>query len=466
MSLVTPTALAAARAIVVALISVSAALRALRWLRQLSPLALRRAFAATAIVFFTPAMLAGYCWLPTVARWPAGSAAREIFYAAMLCVRFTPVAALALWAANPGPGTTAAHCARLAGSATARWRVRELGTAPWLAAGVVFLFAFQEFDLATSWGIRTWTVALFDAQIGGLALRESLRLALPALCVELTIIAPLLIVVGKLRAPKPERVRLIPPGCLPSLLQCTAAPALFIVLPAWFLLGLGLDGFAPWLRDFTLAREMTNSLLLAIVCALLAWLLSAFAEKRAALVLAVPGLLGPLLLSLLIFAMMHPFDWLDRDDVRNSTTLALVESLLRPPLEALGRTSLPLVASLVLQLLPLALLLRALLRLGAEPAALHIARNSGARAAEWTLSHGPAAGAVLLLFGVAYSDFTAGTLLAPPQFTTVFARIFNLMHYGQGSVLSASLLIAVATPLLCLWLTRRLLRLYVARRVR
>ena len=441
MSLATPTALAATRAIVIALLSVSAALWALRWLRQLSPLATRRAFAATAIVFFTPAMLAGYGWLPTVARWPAGSAAREMFYAAMLCVRFTPVAALALWAANPGPGATAAHCAGLAGCGTGRWRMRELGTAPWLAAGVVFLFAFQEFDLATSWGIRSWTVALFDAQTGGLALRESLRLALPALCVELAVIVPLLIIVGTLRAPKPERERLIPPGCLPSLLQCTAAPTLFIVLPAWFLLGLGLDGFAPWVRDLTLAREMANSLVLALVCALLAWLLSAFAEKRAALVFAVPGLLGPLLLSLLVLAAVQPFD-------------------------TIARTALPLMIALVLLLLPLALLLRALLRLGTDARALQIARDSGARAAEWTLSHGPAAGAVLLLFGVAYSDFTAGTLLAPPQFTTVFARIFNLMHYGQGSVLSASLFIAVASPLLCLWLTRRLLRLYVARRVR
>ncbi len=440
MSFATPTALATGRAIVIALLSVSAALWSLGWLRQLSPLVLRRAFAATAIVFFTPAMLAGYGWLPTVARWPAGSAARESFYAAMLCVRFTPVAALALWFANPGPGSAAAHCARLAGSATARWRIRELGSAPWLAAGVVFLFAFQEFDLATSWGIRTWTVALFDAQVGGLALRESLRLALPALCVELAIIAPLLMVVASLPAPKPERERLIPPGCLPSLLQCTAAPALFIVLPAWFLLGVGLDGFAPWLRDLTLAREMANSLVLAIVCALLAWLLSAFAEKRAALVLAVPGLLGPLLLSLLMLAAVQPA-------------------------EAIARTALPLMIALVLLLLPLALLLRALLRLGTEPTALHIARVSRAHAAEWTLSQGPTAGAVLLLFGVAYNDFTAGTLLAPPQFTTVFARIFNLMHYGQGSVLSASLLIAVASPLLCLWLTRRLLRLYVARRV-
>ena len=225
------------------------------------------------------------------------------------------------------------------------------------------------------------------------------------------------------------------------LVQCVAAPGLFIVVPAWFLFALGFDGFGAWIENPSFAREMANSLVLASICTLLAWLLSAFAERRAALVLAVPGLLGPLLPSLLLLAAAQPFD-------------------------VIARTALPLVIALVLQLLPLALLLRTLLRLGADPIALHIARSSGAHAAKWTLSRGPAAGAVLLLFGVAYGDFTIGALLAPPQFTTVFARIFNLMHYGQNALLYASVFIAVATPLLCLWLTRRLLRLYVARRVR
>ncbi|MEO6788324.1 MAG: hypothetical protein ABI318_19550, partial [Chthoniobacteraceae bacterium] len=148
MSLVTPTALAAARACIIAGLAVFSALAALPWLRALSPLALRSTFAATALVFFTPAMLAGYGWLPTITRWPPGSVAREIFYCAMLWLRFMPLASLALWFANPGPDATAAHCARMAGCATLCWRLRELGAAPWFAAGIVFLLAFQEFDLA------------------------------------------------------------------------------------------------------------------------------------------------------------------------------------------------------------------------------------------------------------------------------------------------------------------------------
>ncbi len=440
MSLATPTALAALRACVIALLAVAAALVVVRRLRNVPPVARRTAFAATALVLFTPAMLAGYGWLPTVVRWPGGSAAREVFYCAMLWVRLAPVAALAIWLADRGPGAAAAHCMRLAGGGGWRWRLRERGAAPWLAAGLVFLFAFQEFDLATSWGIRSWTVSLFDAQIGGLELRESLQFALPALWVEFAVIAPLLFAIRRQRPAGTERERSVRRNSWVPLTQFAIAPALFVAIPAWFVLRLGFDGFAIWMENLTLAREMTNSLVLALVCALFAWLLAGLARRRAAIALAAPGLLGPLLVSLLILAAARH-------------------------LGVIGRSILPLVVALVLQLLPLALLLRSLLGIGTDRRALHIARSSGARPAEWTLSRGPAAGAVLLLFGVAYSDFTASALLAPPQFTTVFVRIFNLMHYGQGAVLSATVFVAVATPLACLWLTRLVLHLYVARRV-
>ena len=439
MSLLTPTLLATARAAAVALLAVLAALAACGFLRGLSTRALRTVFATTAVVFFTPTMLAGYGWLPTVAHWPAGSVAGEIFYGVMLWVRFTPVAALALWLANPGPGNSARHCAKLTGVRGGRWWRRELGAAPWLAAGVVFLCVFQEFDLATSWGIRTWTVGLFDAQIGGLALGESLQLAMPTLTVELVVIIPLLCVLRHLRPRIREKTHESRAGCLLPLAQVFVGPALFLFGPACFVLGLGLGGFAAWMENFTLVGELAHSLLLAFVCALLAWLIATNVKRNMALALAVPGLLGPLLLSLF--------------------TLAIAQ-----PLGAVGRSVLPLVAVLTLQLLPLALLLRVLIRLGTADTALHIARSSGARPVMWSLSHGPAAGAVLLLFGMAYGDFTASALLAPPQFTTVFVRIFNLMHYGQSAVLSASLFIAVAAPLLACWLTHRALRAYFARR--
>ena len=58
------------------------------------------------------------------------------------------------------------------------------------------------------------------------------------------------------------------------------------------------------------------------------------------------------------------------------------------------------------------------------------------------------------------------TLLAPPQFPTIFPRVFNLMHYGQSSVLSFTVLVAIVTPVACAALTLLLLRRYVRHRAR
>jgi ABC-type Fe3+ transport system permease subunit len=135
-------------------------------------------------------------------------------------------------------------------------------------------------------------------------------------------------------------------------------------------------------------------------------------------------------------------------------------------LPAVSSTVVPWLIALTLQLLPVALLLRILLHLRVAPTALHAARLADARTLEWTLLRFPAIGAALLLFCLAYSDFTISALLAPPQFTTVFVRVFNLMHYGQSAVLSVTVLFAVLAPLIALGLTHLLLRLYVRRCVR
>ena len=42
---------------------------------------------------------------------------------------------------------------------------------------------------------------------------------------------------------------------------------------------------------------------------------------------------------------------------------------------------------------------------------------------------------------------TASSLLAPVGTTTVFARLYNLMHYGQSQVLSALVCLSVIVPL-------------------
>ncbi len=443
MTLLWPTACASLRALIVALLAVATALAASRRLRELPAHKLAATFLPPALVLLTPAMLAGYGWLPTVLRWPAGSAGREVFYCAMLWLRLMPVALLAMWFAPPGPSAAAMHGWRMAGEpGGAKWRLRTLGPSPVIAGSAVFLLAFQEFDLATSWGIRTWTVALFDAQVGGLALSESLRLAALPLLVEILALAPLLRAARKMAGISIAKeslgvhTRISTPL---ALIKNIVAPLALVLIPAWQILHPSLNGFGAWWESMHLSGELLTSLAVAALSASAAWSLTGLACSPAARwALAIPGLLGTLLLSLLLLALFQT-----------------------APLHALGGTLVPLLLALTLQLLPLALLLRLLLALGTAPAALHTAQLAGARRVQWALAHAPAWGAGALLFGVAYGDFTAGALLAPPQFTPVFARILNLMHYGQSAVLSASVFVAVAVPFVGLWLTRFLLRAYL-----
>ncbi len=442
MTLLWPTVCACLRALVVASLSVASALAAARHLRGLPAQRLAAYFLPSALVLLAPTMLAGYGWLPTLLRWPTGSAGREIFYGAMLWLRLMPVALLAMWFAPPGPSAAALHSWRMAGRpGGVKWRLRTLGASPVLAGAAVFLLAFQEFDMATSWGIRTWTVALFDAQVGGLALGESLRLAALPLLVEIITIAPLLCAARKMAAiPFQPIIATELRTFIPlAIVKNVFAPVALVLIPAWKILHPSLSGFGAWWESMSFSSELLTSLAVAAVSAAAAWSVTGLAGSAAARwVLVLPGLLGMLLLSLLLLALFQT-----------------------APLHALGGTLAPLLLALTLQLLPLAFLLRLLLALGAAPAALHTAQLAGVRRVQWALSHAPAWGAGALLFGVAYGDFTAGTLLAPPQFTPVFARILNLMHYGQSAVLSASVFVAVALPLAGLWLTRFLLRAYL-----
>jgi ABC-type Fe3+ transport system permease subunit len=443
MSLVEATILAAGRSAGIAIAAVLTALWLSRHLRALSSTTRRSVVALGALSYFAPTMLAGYGWLPTVVLWTANSGARELFYSAFVFFRLAPVAALALWLAHSGPCAEAVHVSRLARVQSWRWKIREAGRAPWLAAGVVFLLAFQEFDLATSWGIRSWTVAVFDAQIGGLALRDSLRLAIAPLLVECAVIVPLLAgAKTELFARTNASESLNRSGAWPiSAIYVIAPLTLFAIIPALIVFRLGFPGMSAWLETWSMFREVMHGCISGGVAALLAWLLSSVASARWAMLLVLPGLLGPLLLSLIVLSGIDA-------------------------LPGLSSTVLPWISALTLQLLPVAMLLRALLSRGIDAAGLHAARTARAGKVIWTMQHFPSAGAILLLFGLGYSDFTMSALLAPPQFTTVFVRVFNLMHYGQSAVLSAAVLIAVLVPLTALGLTRVLLGLYVRHCVR
>ena len=193
---------------------------------------------------------------------------------------------------------------------------------------------------------------------------------------------------------------------------------------------------APW-------HEIGNGLELAIAATALAWLAAGWAENRGGWrwLLALPGLLGPLLCGLLLLAVLQV-----------------------PPLHLLRDTVFPAVLGLALVLLPFALLLRFGIETTRDSAALHTARASGGRHAAWQLDGWPRLCAVLMLFCFGYGDFTINSLLAPPQFTSVSTRLLNLLHYGRSEALMVMFILSFSVPLSAALLTALIARLYPRRR--
>ena len=122
----------------------------------------------------------------------------------------------------------------------------------------------------------------------------------------------------------------------------------------------------------------------------------------------------------------------------------------------------PLVFTLGLVLLPMALVLKRVLELTRHRSALHLTslmeQSRAARELIWRLRTSGKFWTMVLLFVWAYWDLTASTILAPVGMTPVTVRLYNLMHYGQIATLSAMTCAAFAAPILISFLafgTRR-----------
>ena len=438
-----PAFAAAMRAAGISVCATLAALYAWPRLRSLSGTARRFLLAASVLAYFTPSMLAGYSLLPFVVGWPPGSIGRELFYGAFLTIRLAPVALLCLWLMKAGPEGAARHTGRLAGCAGFRWRLREAGGAPWMALSLTFLLAFQEFDLATSWGIRSWTVQVYDAQIGGFAITDTLPMVALPLAIQALVILGMFVAfrsaaLSGIAPPSPSNR---PSSKSAAFTFGVLPPLLFVVIPAVVLLRLSGDGFAAFFQRPTMVKEILHSVISGAIASISAWAGSGLLRGAASIPFLALGLLGPLLIGLLFVSGLSSFP-------------------------VLAETVLPWVVALTLSLLPVAFLLRVLFETPRDGAALYSARLCGTRQIAWHLQHLRSTAALLLLFCAAYADFTIGGLLAPPQFATIFSRVFNLMHYGQSSILSVTVFVAVLTPLAAMGFLLLLARWYVRRYVR
>lgn len=437
------------RSLIVGVLAVMAA-RPLQTLLADSRLPVRRvAWILLLAPYFTPVLLTGYAYASFSLSLIHHPDWNVVFYAALLWWKFTPIAAVILYFTPSPISAEAIHCHRLAFERqSSEWlfliRAGCL-SGPAAAFAVVFLCAFAEFEMASLMIVKSWTVALFDAHAGGLALGESLRRMIGPLLCEAVAIAIAFAVLGR-RQVMPAR-RADGRGAQRWVAWSHLSVAFLFVLgiPGAMISWGMIRGCNMLLQNFVLSREILASLLFAAgastFAGLLAVAMDAAARSRghgsilgkAVLVAAIfTGLLGPLVLSL--------------------TVLAAVQL---PGLISLRDTPVPLVFTLGMVLLPLALVLKRVLELTRQRSALHLVSFMGKSRVSseltWRLSTSGKFWTLALLFVLAYWDLTASAILAPVAMTPVTVRLYNLMHYGQIATLSAMTCAAFAAPI-CVFL--------------
>ncbi len=415
----------------------------------------RIAWALLLAPYFTPVLLTGYAYANFSLSLIHHPMINTLMYAALVCLKFTPIAAVIYHFAPAPVSAEAIHCHRLTASrpsALGHWIFlmrAGCARAPIAAFAVVFLCAFAEFEMASLMGVKSWTVTLFDGNAGGGALSDSLRRMLGPLLCEAAAVATVVAVLGRHRVKPARRLAAGKTSGLAWFILLMAFVSV-LMIPATMVLWGTIRGFRLLLENFVLSREIISSLLFATGATLVAavavfWLdrhqrgLGSMAQKTILLIGVCLGLLGPLLLSLAVLAAVQ-----------------------LPGLLPLRDTPVPLVVTLALVLLPLAFVIKRVLELTGYRSSLHLAmlmpKSAPARELKWRLSTSGKFWLVVLLFVWAYWDLTASAILAPIGMTPVTVRLYNLMHYGQIAALSAMTCATFAAPVLIFMLalgTRR-----------
>lgn len=447
MSIIEPTLLSLTRAAVIALATLVLLLLGGPGVRSVKGPVRALVFWLAMASLLTPGFVVGFIHFGAAMKQDAFG--REQYYCFLVWLRCSPLALLMVWLMPPALSNEAVHCLRIGTSLPwwrrGIWELRAWGRGLWLGVTLVFLLAFQEFEIATTWNLRAWPVALFDAQTGGLALAESLRLAAIPFLIQSALIVALArhAHTGALAATQHETAN--GRSLLPLMPVVIGFMYLWVLPGALAVTGTSILFYVAQQSAFAVLRwhEIGNGLGISVTATAFAWPLAGWIEARRGWrwLLALPGMLGPMLCGLLLLALLQI-----------------------SPLHLMRDTVFPAALGLALVLLPFALLLRVGIGTTRGRTALHAARAAGARRALWQLDGSPRLWALLLLFCFGYGDFMINSLLAPPQFTSPGARLLNLLHYGRSNALMEMFLLTFALPLAAVLLTALIARLYPRRR--
>jgi hypothetical protein len=413
--------------------------------------------------FLVPPLLVGYAYYRPALMLLHYPRTTEAVYWVVLFLRFFAAAVLIRVFAPPSPiSAQAIHCQRLLRRGDESWSrglpadgltwLRGPGHASIAAFAVIFLCAFQEFEIAALMGITagdvqspaSWTVWLFNWQAGAPPLSESLSFAVLPLACELVVIVPVFILLtawmsspwgveGGAEEKRPHRT-LDAALLVVAAILIAGGPAMIVTRGA--LRGLQSQAATgPLLPEIGVAAAIASSTLLCT--GVLCWaVLAAPRRWRAWIVslLSLPGALGSLVLCmgiLWIFQLPGP--------------------------QTLAQSLVPLILATTLVLLPRSFILTAVLGSGRRAQSAHCARmlaqspSSGQRRAAARLIDELEVRrffwAAVLIWYWAYWELTAPSILAPPAATPFVVRMYNFMHYRQDDPLSVMIVASILVPL-------------------
>ena len=446
--------------------------RALIWCLLLAPFVCPELLIAYVYSVFS---LQAFSW---VSAWAPVNydAWNQAVYTVLVFMKVVPIGTVAVCFSPPSPLTLEAlHCRRMLIPPDRKWWNRIANLAGfWIrgpirnllpVAGIAFLLAFQEFEIASLMQVDSWTVWLFDKQVGGLALKETLKYALLPLACELLVLLPLIYILLRDSVGLTERERMAHPLSRATRFGMWTYLIVSIVVVCGVPLAVAPigtpDGFKVLFSSGDQARGFAREILTsagygtisAVAAYLLATMLKVSASRKAALRMLgpiaaiIPGLCGSLILSFMLLAVF-----------RNALPARLYQS------------GLPLMIALILYFLPRAVLLQLLLRMLRPEQSRHAAsllqsspiahqRRQGHELI-WKLKYRPHFWAIVLICYWGYLELTATALLAPTGIVTISVRLYNLMHYSRNSVLSAMTILTMALPVIGLaacFMVRRLL---------
>lgn len=306
-------------------------------------------------------------------------------------------------------------------------------------SSLLCLFAFHDYEIASLMRIKHWTVNLFNAHAGGLVmnLKSSFKMVLLPLLTSVTLIFSTVYLLKNCNGPRFIEGR---KNKLSYFILCLST-ILLLIYPL-LTISSSLNGIKDALSGKWMLSETVNSLALTIVSTICCIIISfgVLQFKKQTTLFAIPGLLGALILGLVFISLFN-----------------------LPVLSSIKQTIIPLCLAMIIYGLPFSILICLAIKkhIPEDNRPIDLLHSKNRTVLKWETIYLFATMASIPLFCFLWFDLTLSSMLAPASVTTLFPRLYNLMHYSENEKLSATISLITLVPFIIYLAVYGLIRLRV-----